>query len=392
MRAVPGFVAQPHRTLPYPSRSVKLGSPYIPRNHPERRSKPSVAVIRVSIIILLANGDRFRPRSSTPCRCVANIPMRTRSVKFLHHCACHSSAVPCFRSAAKLVDKYSGFSGYDVQHLSNFRHLNCVRAQPLRGESVEDILTMRESKKGTLALFTGQCNPHDARSAAAAVARRTVLFPAMFGPVKILIPSSSTSFTTASSRSIQKGTRPVKCHGVDASFAGRSCAGRHPRLTACLACRDTAVATVENVAADTKSATNNSRSPARARSAPATSLPASNDVTRYLSSAVSRLPKWSNDLRSVCRTDPPGVSGRWLLGLHTLGDGCGEVSEPERVVSFDRAQGGSVHLPGLMFRIGSLNQRHEVATDDLCEFTPQSRTHPTQTAPCLDEHGHATVR
>ena len=152
---------------------------------------------------------------------------------------------------------------------------------------MEDILTMRESKKGTLALFTGQCNPHDARSAAAAVARRTVLFPAMFGPVKILIPSSSTSFTTASSRSIQKGTRPVKCHGVDASFAGRSCAGRHPRLTACLACRDTAVATVENVAADTKSATNNSRSPARARSAPATSLPASNDVTRYLSSAVS---------------------------------------------------------------------------------------------------------
>ena len=60
-------------------------------------------------------------------------PPRTRSVKFLHHCACHSSAVPCFRSAAKLVDKYSGFSGYDVQHLSNFRHLNCVRAQPLSG-------------------------------------------------------------------------------------------------------------------------------------------------------------------------------------------------------------------------------------------------------------------
>ena len=152
---------------------------------------------------------------------------------------------------------------------------------------MEDILTMRESKKGTLALVTGQCNPHDARSAAAAVARRIVLFPAMFGPVKRLTPSSDTSFTTASSRSIQKGTRPSKCQGVDASFAGRSSAGRHPRLTACLACRDAAVATAENVAAETKSATDVSRSAARVRNAPATSLPASKDATRYVLRAFS---------------------------------------------------------------------------------------------------------
>ena len=45
----------------------------------------------------------------------------------------------------------------------------------------------------------------------------------------------------------------------------------------------------------------------------------------------------------------------------------------------------AIHLPGLMFRIGSLNQRHEVATDDLCEFTRRSlariqrRLHPVST-------------
>ena len=58
--------------------------------------------------------------------------------------------------------------------------------------------------------------------------------------------------------------------------------------------------------------------------------------------------------------------------MNPLGDGGGEMSKPERVVSLVVLQVATVHLSCLLLRIGSLDQWHEVATDSIGEFTRRS--------------------
>ena len=149
--------------------------------------------------------------------------------------------------------------------------------------------TTSESKWGTSARRAGTCKPHEARSADAATARRMVDFPAMLGPVRRVTPSTRTSFDTAASRDIQNGKSPSAVHGVAASSAERSAAGRQSRATALVACSEIAVATTLNVAAPTKSPTCAPRSSAKVLSASATARPARALATRYASVAASTL-------------------------------------------------------------------------------------------------------
>ena len=238
-------------------------------------------VSTVSILARVTNGDTRRGRSSTPCRCVANMP-RAPAASSASMTA-PPMAVPC---AASVPRPSSSMNTSDLGVTTSSIVLTSAIStaydeRPSAGESVLDIRATRLSKCGTTAVSAGTNRPQFDRSAAHAVARRTVLFPAMFGPVNTMTPETVTSFGTAEpSRGIQNGVKRFIVQGVVTSSSSSKVEECHPRFSACFACSDTAVAMAENVAAAIKSDTWSSSASASALSADDTAPPARTAATR----------------------------------------------------------------------------------------------------------------
>ena len=192
-------------------------------------------------------------------------------------------AVPCAASvplpSSSMNTSDSGVTTSSIARTSAIS--TAYELRPSAGESVLDMRTTRLSKCGTAAASAGTNRPHAASSADAAVVRRTVLLPAMFGPVNRTKPETATSLGTAPpSRGIQNGVRFFVVQGVATSPSARSVAGCHPRASACFACSDNAVVIAEKVAAAIRSETYESSADASSRSADATAPPARTAATR----------------------------------------------------------------------------------------------------------------
>mmetsp|Transcript_3735 Transcript_3735/g.13474 ORF Transcript_3735/g.13474 Transcript_3735/m.13474 type:complete len:235 (+) Transcript_3735:697-1401(+) len=222
------------------------------------------------------NGDAFNGKSKIPCKCVANIPRAP-------HASSASStapamAVPCDasvpRPSSSTMTNVPGVHAESMLFISIISTANELK--PSLGLSVLDIRTMRASRRGTRAACAGTCKPHCASNAHAATARKTVLLPAMFGPVKMSKPSTSSVFGTvvAPSMGIQNGTRLVNDIALAVSPWGSNTGAVQRLFTACDACATTATQIVDAVAAPTRDETYGCKSSARFRKASATATDA----------------------------------------------------------------------------------------------------------------------